>query len=56
MGTAEAVNDAACVISGSSFEDLLANPVKAVSPEAEKLGIAVGMTGAQACDILNETV
>lgn len=56
MGTAEAVNDAACVISGSSFEDLLANPVKAVSPEAEKLGIAVGMTGAQVCDILNETV
>lgn len=46
--------DAACVIGGSSFEDILANPVKAVLPEAEKLGIKVGMTGAEVCDILNK--
>ena len=45
--------DAACVIGGSSFEEILANPVKAVLPEAEKLGVKVGMTGAEACDILN---
>ena len=45
--------DAACVIGGSSFEELLANPVKAVLPEAEKLGVKVGMTGAEVCDILN---
>ena len=45
--------DAACVVGGSSFEELLANPVKAVLPEAEKLGIQVGMTGKQACEILN---
>ena len=51
--TALAVGDAACVVSGSSFEELLANPVKAVLPEAEKLGIQVGMTGRQACEILN---
>lgn len=41
--------DAACVISGSSLEELLANPVKAVTPEAEALGIRVGMTGAEVC-------
>lgn len=46
--------DVACVIGGSSFEDILANPVKAVLPEAEKLGIKVGMTGAEVCDILNK--
>lgn len=45
--------DAAAVISGSSFEELLANPVKAVTPAAEELGIQVGMTGAEVCDILN---
>ena len=46
--------DAACVVSGSSFEEILANPVKAVLPEAEKLGVKVGMTGAKACAILND--
>ena len=46
--------DAACVIGGSSFEEILANPVKAVLPEAEKLGIKEGMTGAEVCDILNK--
>lgn len=53
QSAAESFGDAACVISGSSFDELLANPVKAVLPEAEKLGVAVGMTGAQACSILN---
>ena len=37
--------DAACVISGSSFEEILANPVKALTPKAEALGIRTGMTG-----------
>ena len=46
--------DAACVIGGSSFDDILANPVKAVLPEAEKLGIKIGRTGAEVCDILNK--
>lgn len=46
--------DAACVIGGSSFDDILANSVKAVLPEAEKLGIKIGMTGAEVCDILNK--
>lgn len=42
--------DTACVIGGSSFEELLANPVKAVTPEAEALGIRIGMTGAEVCE------
>ena len=50
---AESFGDAAAVISGSNFEELLANPVKAVTPEAEKLGIKVGMSGEEVCDILN---
>ncbi len=53
LGTSDAVADAACVIGGASFEDLLANPVKAVSKEGEKLGIKVGMTGEEVCGILN---
>ena len=46
--------DTACVIGGSSFDDILKNPVKAVLPEAEKLGIKVGMTGEEVCNILNK--
>ena len=46
--------DAACVIGGSSFEEILTNPVKAVLPEAEKLGIKEGMSGTEVCDILNK--
>ena len=42
--------DAACVIGGSSFDELLANPVKAVTPAAEELGIRTGMTGAEVCE------
>ena len=53
IDTATVLNDAACVISGATFEEQLVNPVKAVSPEAEKLGIKIGMTGAEVCDILN---
>ena len=53
LGTSDAVADAACVIGGASFEDILANPVKAVSKEGEKLGIKIGMTGEEVCGILN---
>ena len=50
---AEQFGDAAAVVGGSTFEDILANPVKAVTPEAAKLGIEVGMTGAEAAAKLN---
>ena len=53
MDTADAVNDAAAVVSGANFEALLCNPVKAVSKAAAALGIEVGMTGAQAAEKLN---
>ena len=53
MDTADAVNDAAAVVSGANFEALLCNPVKAVSKAAAELGIEAGMTGAQACEKLN---
>lgn len=53
QGTAEAVKDAAAVVGGSTFDEILANPVKSVSPEAEALGVAVGMTGAEAAEKLN---
>lgn len=49
---AKTFGDVACVISGKELEDLLDAPVKAVLPEAEKLGIEIGMTGAQVCDII----
>lgn len=51
--TAEAVEDAAAVVGGATFEDILANPVKAVTPKAAELGVEVGMTGAQAAEKLN---
>lgn len=53
METADAVEDAAAVVGGSCFEETLANPVKAVSKKAAELGVAVGMTGAEAAAILN---
>ena len=54
MEAAESFGDAACVISGSSFGELLQNPVKALSAKAGELGIREGMTGEEAFRILNE--
>lgn len=54
METSVKFDDAAVIISGGDFSALLANPVKAVSPKAEAMGIKVGMTGAEAADILNK--
>ena len=50
---ADKFDDAAPVIGGSSFEEILANPVKAVTAKAAELGVEVGMTGAQAAEKLN---
>lgn len=36
----------------STFEEILANPVKAVTKKAEELGIEIGMSGAQAAEKL----
>lgn len=46
LETAAKVGDALAVVSGvSNYEEMLAAPVKAVSPAAEALGIRPGMTG-----------
>lgn len=50
---AEKFEDAAAVVGGASFEEILANPVKSVTPAAAALGVEVGMTGAQAAAKLN---
>lgn len=52
MDAANKFEDAACIISGSNFEEMLANPVKEVSSAGEKLGITVGMKGEEACALL----
>ena len=36
----------------ADFNEMLANPVKAVTSEGEKLGISEGMTGEQVCEKL----
>ncbi len=51
---AETFGDAAAIVSGSNFEEILKNPVKSVTPQAAELGVAVGMTGAEAAAILNQ--
>lgn len=53
QAAAEKFSDAAAIISGSSFDELLENAVKTVTPEAEKLGVTVGMKGAEAVVKLN---
>ena len=50
---AEKFEDAAAVVGGASFEEILANPVNSVTPAAAALGVEVGMTGAQAAAKLN---
>ena len=50
---AEKFEDAAAVVGGASFEEILANPVKSVTPAAAALGVEVGLTGAQAAAKLN---
>ena len=54
MQASDKFEDVAVIISGNSFEDLLNAPVKAVSKKAEAMGIAVGMLGKDAVDILNK--
>lgn len=51
---AETFGDAAAIVSGSNFEEILKNPVKSVTLRAAELGVAVGMTGAEAAAKLNQ--
>ena len=53
---ADKFGDAAAVVSGASFDEMLDNQVKAVSEGASRLGVAVGMKGKEAFKILHEAV
>lgn len=51
--TAELLGEACVIFSGvSSHEDFLGAQVKRVNPSAEKLGIAVGMPGRDALELI----
>jgi uncharacterized protein YunC (DUF1805 family) len=53
MEAAERLNVAAAMVSGvKSFDDVLEAEVKAVTSEAQKMGIKSGMTGEEALKIL----
>ena len=53
METSQKLGDTAALVSGASFEEMLKNPVKAVTLKAAASGVETGMTGQQAVDILN---
>ena len=48
---AEKLKDAACVITGvKTVEELLSKPVVKLTPDAQKLGITLGMSGRRALE------
>ncbi|MGI6754632.1 MAG: DUF1805 domain-containing protein [Atopobiaceae bacterium] len=50
---AEQLGDAAVRVAGASFEDVLANKITGMTPQARELGVTDEMTGEQAALILN---
>ncbi|MDK2892478.1 DUF1805 domain-containing protein [Methanohalophilus sp.] len=51
--TANKLGDVAAVVSGvSTFDDVLKAPLKAVSENAQKLGIKEGITGKEALELM----
>ena len=50
---AEKFGDAAVLVGGADFNEVLANPIKSMTTAARKLGITDGMTGREAAMILN---
>jgi uncharacterized protein YunC (DUF1805 family) len=51
--TCDKTGEACAVVTGvKTHEDMLESEIKAVSFEAEKLGVRVGMTGVEALEIL----
>lgn len=53
LEAAEKFGDAAVLVGGADFEEVLANPIKGMTTAARKLGITDGMTGHEAAMILN---
>lgn len=50
---AEQLGDAAVRAAGGSFDEVLANKITGMTPQAAELGVAEGMTGMQAAEVLN---
>ncbi len=51
ISAAEKLKDAACVITGvRTVEELLSKPVVKLTPDAQKLGITLGMSGRTALE------
>ena len=50
---AEQLGDAAVRVAGANFDEVLANPITGMTAQAQELGVAEGMTGAEAAAILN---
>lgn len=54
MEAAERFGDTAVLVGGADFQQVLANPIKGMTPAAAALGIKDGMTGMEAAVILNQ--
>jgi uncharacterized protein YunC (DUF1805 family) len=53
IDTDSCIDEACAIVSGvNTFDDMLKASVKAVSNDATELGIKVGMTGAEALELL----
>ena len=53
INTDSCINEACAIVSGvNTHDDMLKASVKAVSKDATELGIKVGMTGAEAMELL----
>lgn len=52
LAVAEKFGDAAVQVGGADFEAVLKNPIKGMTPAAEKLGVKMGMSGYEAAEKL----
>ena len=50
---AEQLGDVAVRVAGASFEDVLANKVTGMTPQAAELGVKEGLTGLEAAELLH---
>ena len=50
---AEQLGEVAVRVAGAGIDEVLANPITGITKKAQELGIADGMTGAEAAAILN---
>lgn len=53
MEAAEKFGDAAVLVSGADFEEVLSNKIKGATSRAKELGVTDGMSGSEAAMILN---